>query len=340
MHLNIGGSMKGINLKSFTDLLLKVSEENNEQPVLEISEKALAVQIPRSVLHRINKPVFSFFDHYYAIPLGIMKDFSFDDICKMYYSSIFSLEESVCKLLGTNPKFEIINKIKSSMWRWGSDTGTWNDMVDTYECIRNFTFVDNDAFEIRLDHSTYHNEFGYSKYSRTYLDGALAFLVYYKQEHVLTIGFSIVNGKKILLQQIQTKKSSGNRWLYKLPRNRTEFVISLFRKNFPGYELFVIDGNDLVGKTLSGYKKENNRLREDIEYYQIKLSEEGAEAERAHIANLIQKHEGYLHESTSTITHLVADQQRIASIYKNAGRFAIGQEGISLNKLKHHPVFG
>src|SRR3546814_1923886 len=63
------------------------------------------------------------------------------------------------------------------------------------------------------------------KHSRTPLDGVFAYLVQYKGEHVMTLGFSLINDRQILLQQVQLKNRTGNRWLFRFPENRLEFII-------------------------------------------------------------------------------------------------------------------
>src|SRR5581483_4269851 len=127
----------------------------------------------------------------------------------------------------------------------------WNEVVDAYNALRSFSVMPEKGFELLLDHSTYYNEYGWSHYNRLYLDGVFGYLLLYKGEHVLTIGFSIMGGKRLLIQQVQAPARKGNRALYRLPHNRVEFVIELFERHFEGYELSLVTGESLVEKTLS-----------------------------------------------------------------------------------------
>lgn len=246
--------MLGIDLISLKDNLCKVPAHKANKPSETIKDTANKLcKWGKYISSRFGEGV-CFLDYYYRLPIKAFESFSFDELCKLQYSSIFMMEESVRELFETDTHYEIIRKIKSSMWRWDFSPGNWNEIVDAYNNIRNFSFVDNPNVEIRLDYTTYYNQYGYSKFARVFLDGVFGFLIYYKGEHVLTIGFSILSKKRILIQQIQSAKVKGNRFLYTLPQNKTEFVLDIFLKNFPGYKLFLINGSSLVKKTISDYK--------------------------------------------------------------------------------------
>src|SRR3546814_14926469 len=50
-----------------------------------------------------------------------------------------------------------------------------------------------EGLEVTLDYTNGYNEQGMGKHSRTPLDGVFAYLVQYKGEHVMILGFSIIN---------------------------------------------------------------------------------------------------------------------------------------------------
>ena len=302
--------MKGLHLRSLSGELLRVEPKCAEKPMDAITGAEEKLWPSRDAVARCFDH-FSFAEHFYRLPLKVFRNFSFDELCKIYYSTIFMMDESVRRRFETNPRYEVVRKIKSSMWRWGSGSGVWNEVVDAYDNIRRFSFISDPDFEIRLDYSTYWNEFGYSKYSRTYLDGVFAFLVYFKREHVMTIGFSIMEKKRLLIQQIQSTRRTGNRYLYRLPPNRLEFVIDLFRKNFPGYALYVIDGGSLAEKTLADYRR---------------------------ICSNLYRDESRRKELQAAISHLEADKPRLAAFYRDSGRFRLGPHTKKVNGLEHLQV--
>lgn len=177
-----------------------------------------------------------------------------------------------------NFNYEIIRKLSNSMWRWEmsyKSITSWNTIVDAYNCIRS---VKIDNFDITLDYTTSCNEKGYSKFSRTYLDGVFAFLIHYNGEHVMTIGFTVLSNHRILINQVQLVKKHGNRFLFKMG-NRIEWSIDLFHTFFKNFNIYLIKGIDLSQSIYEQYKsqydsnnyhlkkaKENLRLNPSNEY--------------------------------------------------------------------------
>lgn len=327
--------MKGLHLRSLTGELHAVEPEHNVKPVLSIQEVDTKLGAWQGYLYERWGDHFSFLNEYHRLPLKALGGFSFDELCKLKYSTDIMMDESVNKLFETCPRHEVVRKITSSMWRWGFTRGTWNGLVATYDNIRNFTFLDDPNFEIRLDHTTYYNECGWSKYKRIFLDGVFAFLVYYKGTHVLTIGFSIPEDNKLLIQQVQSAKRAGNRFLYRLPANRIEFVIELFQKNFPGYCIRVVDGASLAKKTLESYASGVHVLQERCDRYRKELETDKADA---CIKEWLRTSELEKTELKSKIAQLKADKSRLASFYGNAGRFALGPAANQINGLNHCDV--
>ena len=308
--------MLGIDLSSLKEELHKVPVHQNYKPINTIKDlKLRAVGWERYIEIKEGESVSSL--EYYRIPLSLFNLFSFDEFCKFVHSTIIMMHESVRNLFEENPQHEIFRKIRSSMWRWSHSKSGWNEIVDAYNNLRNFSFINDTDFEIRLDHSTYFNECGCSKYTRTFLDGVFGLLIYYKGKHVLTVGFSILGGKRILVQQVQLVNRKGNRFLYKLPRNLIEFVIELFAKNFIGYKLYIVNGESLVGRIIGEYKDCLSRIPD--------------EKERS-----VWETESYLICSIK-IRHLEADSPRIISFYGNTGKYKTSGE-FKFNKGLYHMV--
>lgn len=330
--------MKGLQLRSFSQELYEVLPEHNEQPVntvvLDNLDGKMAL-IQAYIQDYFGKDC-SFLDNYYNLPLDVLSGLSFDEVCKLHYSSPYIMDSSVDKLFQTDAQYEVVRKIKNSMWRWGVGKGAWNEVVTAYDNIRHFSFVDNPDFEIRLDHTTGCNQFGYTKYSRTFVDGIFAYLVYYKRKHVMTIGFSIMEKKKLLIQQVQSAQRTGNRYLYKLPSNRLEFVIDLFRKNFSGYKIYVTDGDELVENILSNYCRALAGTREYCIQYQNEIeTATGESRERCELWLRDSMRECDAYEAN--IAHLREDRERLVSFYRNTGRFVF-RTSIIVNGITHLQV--
>jgi hypothetical protein len=317
--------MKGLALHSLR-LGLERVEPDSTNPVETIDWQPKLEPFMAHLANFYDLP-FDFQKKYHELRLGYLVNFSFDELCKLKYSSGLSKHGTVEKLFETKAQYEIVRKISSSMWRWGYGTGTWNEIVDTHTHIRHFSFGDIPHMEIRLDHSTYNNPFGYSKYSRLFLDGVFGFLVYYKQKHILTISFSIAEGRKVLIQQIQSTCKTGNRGLYKLPAHRVEYIVSLFVKNFPGYELYLVDGESLSLKNLRDY-------RNALEWRRKILAEKQSHRSQRYLKDLRED----CRELQQRIKHLCFRKAEIAAFYQDVGKYQLGSTPLVLNTIKHWPL--
>lgn len=323
--------MKGLHLRSLTGDLTKVSSEFDVCPAKAVADVADKLNYCMPYISEYYG-TFSFLEDYYSLSLWQLHNFSFDDVCKLYFSkSTYSMDESVQKLFEKRANYKILLKILSSMWRWGRGHTSWNEIVDIFHGIRNFSLRLSADFEVRLDYTSGRNEQGYTQFSRTFSDGVFAYLVYYKRNHVMTIGFSFVEGRRILIQQVQLKQSFGNRWLFKFPQARLEFVIELFMRHFPGFAVYVANGTSLCKKTIKSYESSLRRIQSRNEQRRKYIS-------------------GYLHSTQEIednkevnhfkcrLEHLKADTERLTAFYANCGRFVRTKEMLVSNHLAHHLI--
>lgn len=253
------------------------------------------------------------------LPLAALSALSFDQLCKVHYSSLFMMDQSVCDLFEKSQEHILVRKIESSMWRWGFSRGKWNDVVAAHVGIRNFDLGLED-FEVRLDHTTYVNECGYSEHSRTFLDGVFAYLVHYRGEHVMTIGFSVAADRRILIQQVQLVNRRGNRFLFRMPTNRLEHIIACFAAAFPGHDLYVVDGRAVGTKSLRSYEDALARAKRRL----VNMRAGDAYSPVEEIATLEKK-----------AAHLRADLPRLEAQYGETGRYQRGAV-LAMNSLDHY----
>lgn len=271
----------------------------------------------------------------HRIPMQVYDLLTKDELCKIRASSVLMMDESVEEAFRTDPLLSLHRKIASSMWRWGVGRGGWNETVDAFEGIRGFSFGHPD-FEVTLDHTTGYNECGYSEHSRTFLDGVFGYLVHHRGEHVMTLGFSLMKGRRLLLQQVQLKSRRGNRWLFKLPRNYLEHVIDRFAEAFPRHRIHLVDGADVVGKSLGQYRAalaEAERYREEAlerldrcepdmaDYYRQRAGTKAEEAARLR----------------ECIAHAKPEVARLGGFYAATGRYARGA-ALTVNRLTHYEL--
>jgi len=309
--------MIGMVLSEITEKLFPVSsEEHLETPV---------VTIP----NRMTKKVIAHLDDFYgghdlakighSLPFNLLqKLYSFDEICKIAYSSIYTMDDSVGKAMDEIPAFTLFKKIKSSMWRWGYRNNDWNSVVRAWNGILAFD-LGVEGFETTLDHTRWFHDYGPAEHSETYLDGVFAFLVHYRGEHVMTIGFSVTQ-TAVLIQQIQLVKRKGNRWLYRYPHNRVEHAVGRFIEAFPEFDVCVASGKDIGKRSLTSYKETRSAIID-----RIKRDEKDAK--------LIERRK-LLSEK---IKHLTARLPEIEALYSDTGCFQLG-DAVKLNGITHYKV--
>jgi hypothetical protein len=242
--------MIGYPLSTFTEHLTKVEPQYNEKPDLTVEK----------FRHFIERPVDKQPEY---VDSREMAGYTFDEICKVWFSRRFSSDlrkrfDPFFSETDAVPFDRFIFKISNSQWRWGMYDGDWNTLVEAYDRIRGFDFG-IDGFQTNLAWTTGCNEKGYSNWQgreqkRVYLDGVFGFMVYYKGEHVLTIGFSVAKERRILINQIQLAKKTGNRWLYKLPQKHFEYVVDRMMKTFGDYfAVYLADGSWLAAAIKRSY---------------------------------------------------------------------------------------
>lgn len=191
----------------------------------------------------------------------LRKVFTEEEIVRLKYHSTIYMENDVMDLFDKHYQYSLFRKIRNSMWRWGMGSDCWNHVVDVYNAIRRFS-IDLSGFEVRLDYTTGTNERGYSQFSRTYLDGVFAYLIYYKGKHVMTLGFTAAAKGRILINQVQLANKKGNRFLYKLPYSHVSYLVDRFCDAFDGMKVYLVNGEDLANQICDGYRREGDRSKE------------------------------------------------------------------------------
>ena len=308
--------MQGIALSDIKSPLHKVSAHRAAKPALQI--KNLKARLRAGVHSYRGRDWYEddIVDNYHRLPLDCLADFSFDELCKLKYSSQIMMDSTVYDLFERHANdYRVVEKIRSSMWRWGCGRNAWNEVADAYNGIRNFSLGLGPEFEIRLDYTTGNNPFGYSEHTHLFLDGVFGFLVYFRGTHVLTIGFSVMAGRILLLQQVQLKNARGNRFLYRFPTPHLPYIITRMKAAFARHALHLIDGQDLVKKTEGDYARA------------LGWEENNSPCDQAHCTAL-----------RAAIAHLRADRHRIEQFYQNIAPFTFTGKGNCTNHVLHREV--
>src|SRR5688572_30438108 len=108
--------MIGLELSVFTKELHHL-ESDLSDPLENINWEERLKPCREYIEARFNLP-FDFKQKYHNLPLGCLKHFSFDELCRLKHASVITMDGSIDKLFEENPQYEIIRKIESSLWRW------------------------------------------------------------------------------------------------------------------------------------------------------------------------------------------------------------------------------
>lgn len=317
--------MKGIPLSDLTKhSLTRVSKHHAKKPALTIQnpqEKLVqGVRTNYNAFAAWGEDEFNFFEHYHLLSQDALSGFTFDDLCKLKFSSSIMMDASVRTLFETEPSHEVVQKIQSSLWRLSMFGEDWNQIVAAYEAIPQFHLNElGPDFDLRLDFTTGYNERGYSKFSRTFLDGVFAYLLYYRGEHVMTIGFSFLKGNQVVITQIQQVKRRGNRFLFAFPSSRSEFIIRRFNEVFLQHQLGVVDGDSLVDRIMRDYSFGLEEAQRWVAHYESWANDAHNEETRNSNLRLAAYKREECQELKTRINHLRADRPRIVSFYGSYG---------------------
>lgn len=329
-------NMVGLVAKDFTDPLFYVGDADVEKPIRSFdSMEAIGEPARNYMFARFGEDV-TFEDRSHHMEFMCMKRLSYDQICKVRFSTIYMMDKTVEDEFEKTPKFALVQKITNSMWRCGFTKGNWNEIVDCRNSLLSFD-LGLDDFEIRLDHTKYHHSRGGGLYSDVYLDGVFAYLVYYRGEHVMTLGFSIMGDYRILVQQIQMTKRKGNRWLFKFPANRNEFILDRFRAAFPHHAIYIADGGDTARKNLSSHESGLAEIHRMIRSYERDLDVYDDPNELLRINKQLDKYRAAARTAELEIEHLRGDVDRLRDQYANVGRYRLGEK-LQVNDLTHYRI--
>lgn len=322
--------MEGVPLTTYVACLTKVPVHLNQNPVRAFD-----------VLGRMGPHVRAYYrarfgdgdahGQLHDLPAKAFARLDADAVAKALHSVRCAMPSDAERVLKANPTVALAMKIRSSMWRWGLRRAAWNEIVDAYDGMRSFD-AGVPGLEVTLDHTTWLNPNGWSEHSRTFLDGVFGFLLHWKGKHVMTIGFSISGGRRLLLQQVQLTERAGNRWLFKLPTGRLEFVIDRLRAAFPRHRIHVACGEDIVDRNLESYRRGVAARRTSIERSQVRPAAETKQTTLEH-AEAVAK----IEELHAKISHLEADRPRLAAFYRDAGRHAMDSIH-EVNGIRHYAI--
>jgi hypothetical protein len=327
--------MKGYPFDLFNDELSKV------RMAKEVFPKSLLRKVQTSKhFKRYNSETTSLTEVRKRVPFEYESvcDATFDEVVRARFSYFAILTSECERVFDEEPRFRFAYKIRSSFATWGRglDAEDWNDFVRAYDAIRYFTFQEED-FSVTLDWARGYHALGWSESSHVFLDGAFALLLHYKQEHVMTIGFSPISGRRILIHQIQLVKKKGNRFLYTLEKPYMSWVLEKVRHGFPTMEVSLIGSESVVRSVAMQYREIASRYRYDFKDKVVMFRYHCTEAKKESVLQDMKKAHRDFKKWVSVLSHFHHDvAPRLRTLYEPHDiRFG---KSFQVKKLTFRPV--
>lgn len=317
--------MQGIPLTELSENLSPVRRKWDKTPIhtiKDLEQKPIVQDLYRGKVEK-------FITNCYRINNEWIDNFSFEELCKCNFSSIIMAGGQLGKLFEEVTQYRVLSKIRNSAWRWCVGTIDWNEMVYAYRGLQNFTLNLGEDFIATLDYTTGCNKMGYSEHARLYLDGVFAFLVHYRGEHVMTIGFSFLDKYRIIIRQVQCVQAIGNNhWMHKLPGGRLPFSLDRMKAAFPKFELYLVDGGKLSDDIVENYTQGLQEALHWHDKYQSWANKDSDSSER--YRESADRKASEIEQLEQKLASLRKDRPKLVKFYRHTGHHRLGK---SLSKM-------
>jgi hypothetical protein len=95
-----------------------------------------------------------------------------------------------------------------------------------------------------------------------------------------------------------------------LQKTRLEYIIECFERAFSGYELYIVDGEDLIDRLVENY-------RHHLETSQMEVAQAETPDGKDEATSSVIHYQG-------CISHLLKERPRLLARYRDTGRYALG----------------
>lgn len=204
---------------------------------------------------------FRFEEHWGSVPFRVLQSvFSEAELLRIWNSGFFAshLDDYIKR-----HEF-ILWKVQNALWHY-SYRRSWNNLALIMKGLSKLS-VDKPGFELRVSHSTAWNPLGRSyHHSDVFLDGALAFHLFYRGALVLTVAFNPFANGEVGVVQIQLRQKKGNRFLYQLGAHYVDFALDILARAFGEDKLHIVDGKSAVAGVRASYGQSPCAIDEEAE---------------------------------------------------------------------------
>ena len=217
-----------------------------------VSGKWISVDLPGDC--------FKWQDHWRNIPYELLRQvFTISELCCLWQDEIVMsrLSEHI------RENEPILHKVGNSLFHYGEKRGRdYNALVDGVNGLRALS-TDLPGFDFRITYTWSYEAQGTAQHKipckadpekdYIWLDSVFGLMVYYKGEHVLTIGFSIADNG-IRVSQVQLRSKKGNRFLYHLGCHYFDWAIDVLGRAFGHENLWLVTGDSALDAVIKAYK--------------------------------------------------------------------------------------
>lgn len=162
------------------------------------------------------------------IPIEILLEaFTMDELLRIHADDCIqsTISEWVQK------KHFLLWKIENCMWQFDPGKRDPRRVAWGVKGLKKLS-VEMPDFEVTITHTMFYHRWGLSEHvDDLWIDAPFAALIHYRGEHVLTCGF-MIRDREVFLSQVQLRKKTGNRFLFKLKTHVLDFAVDLLTRAF------------------------------------------------------------------------------------------------------------
>jgi hypothetical protein len=184
-----------------------------------------------------------------SLPIQVfLEAFTFDEVLRLHSDEF--VQSSISEWF--QKEHPLLWKVENCMWQFGigRDSSTLAWAVNGLKKLS----TDLSDFSVTLTHTMFHHRWGPSEHEfELWIDAPLAIRVHYKGEHVLTCAFAIRKRGEVLVSQVQLRKKTGNRFLFKLKEHVLDFALGILARAFGADALWLTDGPSAIQAIRKAY---------------------------------------------------------------------------------------
>lgn len=184
------------------------------------------------------------------IPIAILLEaFTMDELLRLHADDF--IQSTISEWI--QKEHFLLWKIENCLWQFEGGKRDPRPVAWGVNGLKRLS-VDLPDFEIAVTHTMFYHRWGLTEHIEDlWIDAPMAALIYYRGEHVLTCSFAI-RKRSIFVSQVQLRKKTGNRFLFKLKQHVLDFALDILARAF-GPNIWLTGGASAVLAIRRAYGK-------------------------------------------------------------------------------------